>query len=103
MKIHYDVSHNMKNCDFDFFIQKFMVSERVTMSYNELPNITIQYFCYEMGKIGTHLHIELVLFRSTIFFTFFHCMKKNEKRKNAKIMFNEHWPGMTNIDYELKL
>ena len=70
MKTHHDVSHNMKNCDFDFFIQKFTVSERVTMSYYELPNITIQYFCYEMGKIGTCLHIELVLFRTTIFLHF---------------------------------
>ena len=60
----------MKNCDSDFFILKFMVSERVRMSYNELPNITIQYFCYEMGKIGTHVDIELVLFRTTIFLHF---------------------------------
>ena len=70
MKTHHDVSHNMKNCEFDFFIQKFMVSERVRMSYNELPNITIQYFCYEMGKISTCLDIELVLFRTTIFLHF---------------------------------
>ena len=70
MKMHHDVSHDMKSCDFDFFIQKFTVSERVRMSYNELPNITIQYFCYETGKIGTHLDIELVLFRTIIFLHF---------------------------------
>ena len=73
MKTHHNVSHDMKNCDFDFFMLKFTVSERVRMSYNELPNITIQYFCYDMGKIGTHLDIDLVLFRTTIF-TFFQCM-----------------------------
>ena len=41
------------------------------MSYNELRNMTIQYFCYDMGEIGTHVDIDLVLFRTTIFL-FFH-------------------------------
>ena len=88
MKMHHDVSHDMKNCDFVFFYPKiygirFTVSETVRMSYNELQNITIEYFCYDMGKIGTRLDIDLVLFRTTIFlffysfifFTFFQCMK----------------------------
>ena len=57
-----------------------MVSETVTMSYKELRNITIEYFCYDMGKNGTRLDIDLVLYRTTIFlffhfFTFFECMK----------------------------
>ena len=52
-----------------------MVSETVTMSYKELRNITIEYFCYDMHKIGIRLDIDLVLFRPTIFFTFFECMK----------------------------
>ena len=72
MQTHNDVSHDMKNCDFGFFILKytvFMVSETVTMSYKELRNITIEY--YDMGKIGTHLDIDLVLYRTTIFL-FFH-------------------------------
>ena len=74
MQTHNDVSHDMKNCDFGFFILKytvFMVSETVTMSYKELRNITIEYFCYDMGKIGTRLDIDLVLYRTTIFL-FFH-------------------------------
>ena len=86
MQTHNDVSHDMKNSDFCFFILKytvFMVSETVTMSYKELRNITIEYFCYDMGKIGTRLDIYLVLYRNTIFllfhffyiFTFFECMK----------------------------
>ena len=63
------------------------------MSYKELRNIKIEYFCYDMHKIGIHLDIDLVLFRPTIFFTFFECMKANEKRKIAKIakiLFSEH-------------
>ena len=47
MQTHNDVSHDMKNCDFGFFILKytvFTVSETVTMSYKELQNITIEYF-----------------------------------------------------------
>ena len=74
MQMHNDVSHNMKNCDFGFFLQ-FTVSETVTMSYKELQNITIEYFCYDMHKIGIRLDIDLVLFRPTFFFTFFECMK----------------------------
>ena len=74
MQTHNDVSHDMKNCDFGFFILKytvFTVSETVTMSYKELRNITIEYFCYDMGKIWTRLDIDLVLYRTTIFL-FFH-------------------------------
>ena len=75
MKMHHDVSHDMKNCDLVFFYPKiygiqFTVSETVRMSYNELQNNTIQYFCYDMGKISTHLDIDLVLFRTTIFLFF---------------------------------
>ena len=41
MKMHHDVSHDMKNCDFVFFYPKiysirFTISETVRMSYNEL-------------------------------------------------------------------
>ena len=85
-----------------FFLQ-LTVSETVTMSYKELWNITIEYFCYDMHKIGILLDIDLVVFRPTFFFTFFECMQYNEKRKISKILFNEHWPGITNIDYDLKL
>ena len=76
MQMHNDVSHDMKNWTGFFYTKDTIYG--IWNSYNELQRVTKynnRVFCYDMHKIGIRLDIDLVLFRPTIFFTFFKCMK----------------------------